>query len=306
MLLSYADQLQNLLKVKSDTLQLPVEELEKKRESMQRSIDFVASGKVDFDAVVKSRVKQLIDKITDQTEQKRRELSHYYYDLLIEKKVQTWAELKKTDADDYFRKIASDILQEFDELKTNLEESVREEFGNILLQYSTLSRSFLSEIITQMKEILGINIEGIISSFDMDVYTSFYFKTDTKYSIPSIRTNMLLKILPDKIVRSIVLKQIYTNCLELINPNSGRIRGDIDYKISESYRKFRYHFDQKLHDLLQSLKNMIEESIRTKSSMHENLGTILKSLRSEQETISKIIEQYSLHEKNSDIIKAQS
>ncbi|NMD01835.1 MAG: hypothetical protein GYA71_01025, partial [Bacteroidales bacterium] len=95
-----------------------------------------------------------------------------------------------------------------------------------------------------------------------------------------------------------VLKQIYSNCLELINPNSGRIRGDIDYKISESYRKFRYHFDQKLYDLLQSLKNMIEESIRTKSSIHENLDTTLKSLRSEQENIDKIVKQYSLTEKD--------
>ncbi|HPM02042.1 MAG: hypothetical protein GT600_16850 [Bacteroidales bacterium] len=298
MLLSNADQLQTLLKVKSDSLQLPVNELEKKRESMQQSIDFVASGKVDFDAVVKGRVKQLIDKITEQTEQKQKDLSLYYYNLLVENRVQTWTELKKTDADDYFRKLANHILKEFDELKTSLEQSVREEFSNILLQYSTLSRSFLSEIITQMKEILGINIEGIISSFDLDVYTSFYFKTDTKYSIPSIRTNIFYKILPDKIVRSMVLKQIYSNCLELINPNSGRIRGDIDYKISESYRKFRYHFDQKLYDLLQSLKNMIEESIRTKSSIHENLDTTLKSLRSEQENIDKIVKQYSLTEKD--------
>lgn len=72
MLLSHADHLKALLKVKSDTLQLPVDDLEKKLDSMQRSIDFVTSGKVDFDAVVQSRVKQLIDKITVQTEQKRK------------------------------------------------------------------------------------------------------------------------------------------------------------------------------------------------------------------------------------------
>ena len=76
-----------------------------------------------------------------------------------------------------------------------------------------------------------------------------------------------------------VLKQIYSNCLELINPNAGRIRGDIDYKISESYRKFRYHFDQKLHDLLQNLKNMINESIVTRSSINQNIEETLIRLR---------------------------
>lgn len=298
MLLSHADHLKALLKVKSDTLQLPVDDLEKKLDSMQRSIDFVTSGKVDFDAVVQSRVKQLIDKITVQTEQKRKDLSHFYYHLLIENSVQTWAELKQTDADDYFRKLTKHIFREFDELKTSLEHSVREEFSDILLQYSTLSRSFLSEIIAQMKEILGINIEGIVSSFDMDVYTSFYFKTDIKYSIPSIRSNIFYKFLPESMVRSMVLKQVYLNCLELINPNSGRIRGDIDYKISESYRKFKYYFDQKLYDLLQSLKKMIEESIRTKSSMHENIDITLRGLKSEQGIIDSIIQYYSSLNRN--------
>jgi hypothetical protein len=157
-----------------------------------------------------------------------------------------------------------------------------------------------------MKEILGINIEGIISSFDLDVYTSFYFKTDTKYAIPSIRKNIFFKILPDTLMRSMVLKQIYTNCLELINPNAGRIRGDIDYKISESYRKFKYHFDQKLYDLLQSLKNMIDESIRTKSSIHENIEATLERLRFEQGTIDNIKKHYSLPDNKLEVDKAQT
>jgi small GTP-binding protein len=306
LLLSLSDQIKTFLTVKSDTLQLPVHELEKKRESMQNSIDYLASGKEDFDAVVKSRIQQLIAKVTEQTEKKRKDLSQYYYHLLIENQVQTWAELKKSDADNYSSELTNNIIKEFDELKTSLEQTVKEEFSNILLQYSTLSQSFLFEIIKQMKEILGINIEGIISSFDLDVYTSFYFKTDTKYAIPSIRKNIFFKILPDTLVRSMVLKQIYTNCLELINPNAGRIRGDIDYKISESYRKFKYHFDQKLYDLLQSLKNMIDESIRTKSSIHENIEATLERLRFEQGTIDNIKKHYSLPDNKLEVDKAQT
>lgn len=292
LLLLLSDQLSTLLTVKSDTLQLPVHELGKKHESMQKSIDYLASGKEDFDAVVKSRVHTLIANITEQTEQKRKDLDRFYYNLLFENSAQIWAKIKETDADDFSRELGKQIIRQFDEMKTTLEQSVKEEFSSILLQYSTLSQSFLYEIIKQMKEVLGIHIEGIISSFDLDVYTSFYFKTDIKYNIPSIRKSLLFKILPESMARSMILKQIYTNCLELINPNAGRIRGDIDYKISESYRKFKYHFDQKLYDLLQSLKNMIEESIRTKSSIHKNIEETLERIRSEQETIDAIKKNY--------------
>ena len=87
--------------------------------------------------------------------------------------------------------------------------------------------------------------------------------------------------------QKIILKQIQTNCLELINPNAGRIRYDIDYRVTESYRKFKYHFDQKLLELLQSLKNIIEESILAKSSIEENIEAKLKNLYEQQQTISQ-------------------
>lgn len=296
-LLSLADQLVTLLRVKSDTLKLPVHELEKKRESMQHSIDYLASGKEDFDAVVKNRIQLLIVNVTEQTEQKRKDLNRFYYNLLIENSSQTWLKLKEVDVNDFSSELAKQIIKEFDDLKTLLEQSVKEEFSNILLQYSTLSQSFFHEIIKQMNEVLGIHIEGIISSFDLEVYTSFYFKTDIKYSIRSVRKNIFYKILSGKVVKSMILRQIYTNCKELINPNAGRMRGDIEYKINESYRKFKYHFDQKLYDLLQSLKSMIEDNISTKSSIYENIEETLEKLKSEQSMIEEIKERYSVEVK---------
>jgi len=145
-----------------------------------------------------------------------------------------------------------------------------------------------------MKEVLGIHIEGIISSFDLEVYTSFYFKTDIKYTMRSIRKNIFYKIIPDRWVRSIILRQVYTNCKELIDPNAGRMRWDIEYKINESYRKFKYNFDQKLLDLLQSMKSLIEDSIRTKSTIYENIEETLNKLEVEKDLIEQIQERYSV------------
>jgi len=292
LLLSYADHLGTLLKVKIDTLQMPVNELEQKREAMQKSIDYLASGKVDFDAVVKNRVQQLIARVTEVTEEKRKQLENYVHNLLVTNSSETWEKIRETDADDFSGKLAEEIIKQYDELKASLEESVKEEFANILLQYSTLSQSFIKEIIKQMQDVLGIQIEGIISTFDLDVYSSFYFKTETNYAVPSIRKSYLYRILPDFVVKRIILKQIYRNCIELVNPNAGKMRADIDYKISESYRKFKYHFDQKLFDLLQSLKNMIEESIKAKSSINENIEVTVKTLKDEMEIIGTVKKHY--------------
>lgn len=291
-LLNSANRLQTMLKVKSDTLQLPVNELENKRKAMEASIEYLASGKDDFEAVIGNRIKQLLNAVTKKTENERNELTRYCNDLLVRNAAYTWNKIKETDADVFYNELFGYIINQFDKLKTDLEKVVKEEFGGILLQYSRQSQSFLNEIVRQMKEILGINIEGIIASFDMDVYTSFYLKDDIKYTIPSIRTKFIYKILPDMMVRRSVLKQMLSNCLDLINPNAGRIRSDVDYKTGESFRKFKFNFDQKLFELLQSLKNLIEESIETKLSIHENIEEKVMKLKNQQNIIEKIRNQY--------------
>lgn len=293
-LLSLSDQVYTLLLVKAKTLQLPMNELEEKRASMQHSLDFLASGKDDFEAIIKNRIRQLTEKVGEITDQKRRELEATCKTKFVEKAEETWAHIQKTDADVFYHDFLKGITNQYDELRTSLEEMVRGEFGSILLQYSQQSQSFLNEIVRQMEQILDIHIEGIISSFDLDVYTAFYiYEGEMKYSIPSLRKKLIYRLIPESMVRTRVLHQMYQNCMEVVKPNAGRIRADIDYRISESLRKFRSHFNQKLEELLQSLKNMIDESIRTKQSFSENIGEMLANIQLQLHEIEKIKEHYS-------------
>lgn len=125
---------------------------------------------------------------------------------LKEEAAETWKQIKNSDANLYYNAILGYITGQYDKLKEQLEEAVRNEFGSILRQYSRQSQSFLNEIVQQMEQILGIQIEGIISSFDLDVYTSFYiYKSDIKYTIPLINEKFSYKLLPDSWVRRKVL-----------------------------------------------------------------------------------------------------
>ena len=285
---SIGRQLQAMVKVKIDTLQLPVSELEKKRESMQSSIDFAISGRGDFEAVVNSRIKKLQVGINERTEQKRIELIKYCNEILVEKSGQSWKRIKEIDANTFSNEMSEYILSQYDDLRSMLEIFVKDEFNQIILQYSRQSQSFLNEIARRMNELLGIDIEGIISVFDLDVYTSFYLLSDIKFPISSLKKRVIYKFIPDQLLMKIILNQIHTDCIELINPNAGRIRYDIDYRVTESFRKFKHHFDQKLLELLQSLKNIIEESILTKSTIQENIESTIHQLQEQQETIEDI------------------
>ncbi len=293
-LTNLANQLDTMLTVKAKTLQLPLEELEQKRVSMQKSLDFLANGKDDFEAVVQSRIKQLVEKVGGQTDRKRNELENLCRETLLEKQAETWEKIRETDADVFYKNLLDRIIAQYNALREELEESVKNEFSHIILQYSEQSQSFLNEIVRQMEQILGIHIGGIISSFDLDIYTAFYiYEGEMKYSIPSLRKKMVYRFIPESRVRSMVLRQMYTNCMEVVMPNAGRIRADIDYRIRESFRKFRSHFRQKLEELLQSMKNLIDESIRSKTSVDENIGEMLVGIQLQKQEIEKIIRHYS-------------
>jgi hypothetical protein len=147
-----------------------------------------------------------------------------------------------------------------------------------------------------MNELLGIDINGIISVFDLDVYTSFYLISDIKFSIPSLKKRFIYKVIPDVFLKRIILSQIHANCIDLINPNAGRIRYDIDYRVSESFRKFKHHFDQKLLELLQSLKSIIEESILAKSTIQDNIESTILQLNDQQKTLDEIIRRQLTYE----------
>ncbi len=232
------NRLQTMLKVQSDTLQMPVNELEKKREAMQASIDYMVSGRVDFEAIIKNRIRQMQDEITKRTELEKEALMKYCKNLLIENASQTWNQISQSDADLFYQGLFEYISNQLNNLKQELEVSVKEKFSSILLQYSQKSQSFLNEIVIKMKEILGINIEGIISTFDLEVYTSFYFKDDIKYTIPSLKKRFIYKLIPEGLVRKMVLKQMLVNCIDLFNPNFGRLRSDVDYKTDDSFSIF--------------------------------------------------------------------
>ena len=293
---SIGRQLQAMVKVKIDTLQLPVSELEKKRVSMQSSIDYAISGKGDFEAVVNNRIKKLQIGINERTEKKRVELIKHCSEVLVEKSKQSWNRIKEVDADNFNNELSGFILGQYNELRAQLEISVKDEFNQIILQYSKQSQSFLNEIARRMNELLGIDINGIISVFDLDVYTTFYLISDMKFPIPSLKKRFIYKVLPDVFLKRIILNQIHTNCVDLINPNAGRIRYDIDYRVSESFRKFKHHFDQKLLELLQSLKNIIEESIHAKSTIQENIEGTIHRLHDQQNKIDDIISRQLTYE----------
>jgi len=52
---------------------------------------------------------------------------------------------------------------------------------------------------------------------------------------------------------------------------------------------FKANFNQKLFDLLQSLKDIVEESIRAKANISENIDEQLQQIKYQQKRIEEIM-----------------
>ncbi len=288
-----SDQLDTMIALRMDSLETPLVELEEKRDSLQSSIDFFIAGKDDFEAVVKNRIIQLQEMVNKKTEKERQVLEARFHELFVEKADQTWNQILKTDTETFNQQLVKEITSNFEALKKNLEKSVKKEFHDILVQYSQQSQSFLNQVAEQIQKVLGINIKTLITTFDLDVYTGFYFKKEPTYYIPSIKRSFLYRLMPDSIVKKKVLNQMNTNCIDLINPNAGRIRSDINYRIQESFRKFKHHFDEVVFNLLQNLKEIIEESIKSKRDYDDSIIDKISGMKEQKLKVKKVKSKYS-------------
>lgn len=287
-----ANYINALLTIQFNSLHLPIQELERKRDEMQQFIDFMLVNIDDFESIVKGRIKQLQIMVTTQSDELKNHLISYCQEVLVQNSSDTWNKIKKSSTTLVHQELHDYLIKQFQDKKNQLEISVKNEFQSILRQYSANSHSFLNRIVEQMKDILGVDIDNIVSNFDLDIYTSFYFKDNVNHTLPVISKNKLLKIFPEKYVKQKILIKIHSNCMDLINPNTGRMRSDITYKIDESYRKFKYHFDQKLFELFQSSKGIIEDSIKAKESVGTDIKQAIALIEKKKITINSILETH--------------
>ena len=275
---SILNQVNLFLEVQLQTLKTPIDKLQQQYSEFENSLKTMYESKDDFDILILGKVKQLQDYVTETIYDYGKKLYNS-----IEQKVSIniydyLEEIKKNGIIELQEQLFNYIEKSFDPLKEKLENEVIEKFQNILKDYSKGSNRFINELVKNLSELGTIHFEELISTFNLQIATCFYYSFQTA-KLPSIfRYRFIRKITPNNFLAKVILNLLKENIMRNIDMNCGRINYDIRYKIQESFREFKYTLNKEIENIINLMRQIIKKTIEQKLYAEKEVENNIKNL----------------------------
>lgn len=263
------------VKLKSDSLLMPLHQLKEKQEKLDGSIALMKDQREEFEDIIRGKVRLLQNHIDAVINQESAMIKNEIFEEIDHRDNILQAEALSAIQQELNRL----LIARFESVKTTLEQHTREQFRNLLQQYGARSQSFLNELATHLHSLLGISFDMIADRFDLKVYTSFYLSLDSGISVIRSHNYMLTKLLPASSRKKRLVNTLKEHYNNLIIRNSASIAYDLVYKIQESFRKFNYDLNNHLQELLESIREIIAYTIRQKDNAESEVEEEIEALR---------------------------
>lgn len=265
----------SLLRLKRELITLPVVELEKRRLSLQQSIKFMEDQKPEFENLIAGRIKKLRNKIEEEVNSETNRIRVEVFRMLND-------HVDQLTDNAVLRNLQSEldrfILDKFTSLKEKMEHFAREGFASILHEYSFRSQSFFNELIRNLSSMMGVGLEMFISRFDLGSYSPFYITLSSDKTEVDSGLTSFLRILPKSWRQKVIFNRLEMHYREVLIRNTAAIGYDLQYKIQESFRQFKYELELKTADVLQSIEKMYKESLVVKEETDKLLAERISQL----------------------------
>lgn len=276
---------ESMLKLRLDILQGPVEELEKKTQAYKLSVATMNKGKHDFQIIINGRIKDLQTRIEERVKSFSDKLEHNLLLELESNSDRIFDKVYQNNIGEVEKEYSDQITCELKKLQSSMADDTRKDFKEILEQYNNGSQSYVREIAHQLKDTLNIDFSDITGTFDLDVYTAFYFRTHTELSIQGSGNKMLYRLLPRNMAKEKLLSQFRKSVKELIVTNSAGIIYDLQYRIQESFRMFNYDLNAHMEELLNAIDKIIIETTELRQKNKSSIDNAVDKLLSQMNTL---------------------
>jgi len=288
-LIQIANNIRELLKIKADTLKLPIKILEEKQFSLKNSINLMNETRHEFDILIKGQLDKILEKYVEKLNYSLENLKNDFINKKIPFLFQNLKFLKNEEIDKLHNNLSINVVTELEKIKKNIENEIINEFNSILSKYENRSQSFLNEFSKILKELFNTDFTILAKQFNLDLYTSFYFLSfiDGQTILPKI--SFFEKLLPKRFAIKKIQKIFIENTLTLIEVNKGRMISDITYKVNESFRKFKAEEERQINNVFNRINKLLEEAILNKKKNENEIAEDLDKIHQKINILDKLI-----------------
>ncbi len=248
-------QLEIFLKMKL----MPLRELEEKKNILQSSVKIMTQQKEKFESVMNGKIKSLQQYIHRAMNDQSKSLGETVSEQMNK--------ITNPDEDSFVHlneKLKKIVLNNLESIKDSLQERTKGSFKDLLIQSAGKSENFLHELSTNLDTYLGLDFKVISEKFDLDVYTSFYLMVSSSGDLETLKSPRFNNLLSASLRKKQLIRKLKNHYQKVIITGTAAIAYDLQYKIQESFRRFNYHLNDKIRELLENLQNNIDETIAAK------------------------------------------
>ena len=271
---------ESLLNFKLKTLQMPSELLDEKLNQFRKSLIIMRENKDEFDILMDGKIKQLQEYVAEQADQLGDKIVVKLKKDIKENENEILEELRQANLNDFQNKYFESIKNEFDKLKTNLENEVIDRFKKLLQKYGEGSNEFMKELMNSLTDLMNMNFDTLANIFDLNIYTTFYYNFNAEPIPLGLNNKLIRHKMPKAVLRKTILEKLVNNFVEKVNSNAGKIKYDINYRIQESFIQFKFDLNQKLDSILKNLESILNKTLQDKKKQQYEIEDEVSQLKS--------------------------
>jgi len=252
----------------------PLEELEKKIKTFQEKMEEVKQDREDTRYYFEGEIQRVIDMLDrDLDRLKQKEIPR-----LLEELEKTGQENKDKSVGEYVKlmeqALHDGIVRTFDEWVMKEEDRLNEHYSKISKRFSERTNEIIDAIVEASTELFDIKLDRFRSDEAIVSDSSLYYMIGDPpkfFDLEGAFDFFSQKILPTKLSKGRVLKDIRKRLPHEIDKNCGRVRWDFMDRVKRSFMNFRWELNQKIDATEQSIRRAIEKAVEMKKKSAEEL-----------------------------------
>lgn len=278
------------LRLRLDALQMPLQELEEKQEKLKTSVTLMESQRDEFESIIQAQVKRLQREADKQVNALSSGIRKRLHAQLVEHWEPAYREMEQQGLKKYQEELMQVIILDFEQAQQGLEAYTKDRFRELLEAYHERSQTFLHELSHYLKSLWGMDFRLIISRFDLDVYTAFYFDYGKGASVEYLYPSFLARRLRLPAGQKAFMHKLYQHLNRMLIINGSSVMYDLHYKIQESFRKFNYDLHQYLQQLLENIRQIIQDTIAARTDTASVSKDEISRLQDKLATLDALLE----------------
>ncbi len=257
----------------------PYETADRQVALMQKELDTARRVLEDMDALIDSRVFRMLEQFTDRLDGYKSEAK---IDLIKELDVYLQSLPKSIGrgklAGLVGEHISNAIQEHFDPIARSTGKEISEWLRSATLDTFVLVERVSRELEGRAADAFGVRRFAPSLPEVPGEESRFYFEDVSIFKWESIIPAGWPMILPARLLRKVIADKARKTILEEIEKHSGRLRSDVDYRLSESSRRLKVEARKRLEGSIQSIEHALTEGLKSREAAAHRKNARLNEL----------------------------